>query len=187
MIRSRGGWTLQFEALYVEYYPVLCRFANRYIADRSTSESLVQNVFSKIWERPEVLEDIRSVINYLLTITRNECIDHLRKMRYTTPMSTLSEQQLWMIEERLHSLEVLEAPNPMEEDIIFKLERALSDLPPRQQQILRMYRFEGQSYKEIADQLQISPRTVEAQLRIAMKKLRESMPLMLLIWWKLLS
>ena len=127
------------------------------------------------------------VINYLLTITRNECIDHLRKMRYTTPMSTLSEQQLWMIEERLHSLEVLEAPNPMEEDIIFKLERALSDLPPRQQQILRMYRFEGQSYKEIADQLQISPRTVEAQLRIAMKKLRESMPLMLLIWWKLLS
>ena len=166
---------------------MLCRFANRYLSDREASESLVQNVFSKIWERPGVLDGVRSEINYLLTITRNECINHLRKVRYTTPISTLSEQQLWMIEEHLHSLEALEAPDPMEEDVFIKLERALSELPPRQQQILKMYRFEGNSYKEIADQLQISPRTVETQLRIAMKKLRESMPLMLLIWWKLLS
>ncbi|MDO5035447.1 MAG: RNA polymerase sigma-70 factor [Porphyromonas sp.] len=172
---------IKFEKFYTEYHPILLRFARRYIADQSVAENVVHDLFVKLWEKPELLDGVRSPANYLLTMCRNACIDQLRQDYAIALHSHLSDGEKWLLEERLQALYQMEELSPYDEDVFVQLEQSIAQLPARCQEILRLYRFQGLSYQEIADQLEISPRTVEAQLRIAMQKLREMMPSSLLL------
>lgn len=165
-----------FKELFFEFYPALCVFAQRYVNDLETSEDIVQETFLKVWKNRKTIDIRISFRNFLLTSIRNSCTDYLRKestsTRYTDQMEAQSAS---MSPEDFYTLSELEA----------LLHQALAKLSPDIREVFEMNRFNGLTYREIATQLDVSPKTVEARMSKALKTLRTELkdyyPLLLLL------
>ncbi len=165
-----------FKELFFEFYPALCVFAQRYVNDWETSEDIVQETFLKVWKNRKTIDIRLSFRNFLLTSVRNSCMDYLRKesvtARYTGQVepshASMSPEDFYTLSE----LEVL-------------LHQALEKLSSDVREVFEMNRFNGLTYHEIATQLDVSPKTVEARMSKALKTLRHELkdyyPLLLLL------
>lgn len=151
-----------FELVFNYYYSGLVVYADQIIKNMAVSEDIVQSVFMKLWETREAIE-IRSFRSYFIQCVKNRCIDHLR-----------SQQTKQRLDNRIPDADNL----VMDEDLWTKnelselLENSIEDLPPRCREIFKMSRYENLKIAEIADQLNISKRTVETQISKALKVLR---------------
>jgi RNA polymerase sigma-70 factor (ECF subfamily) len=151
-----------FELVFNYYYSGLVVYADQIIKNMAVSEDIVQSVFMKLWETREAIE-IRSFRSYFIQCVKNRCIDHLR-----------SQQTKQRLDNRIPDANNL----VMDEDLWTKnelselLENSIEDLPPRCREIFKMSRYENLKIAEIADQLNISKRTVETQISKALKVLR---------------
>ena len=151
-----------FELVFNYYYSGLVVYADQIIKNMAVSEDIVQSVFMKLWETREVIE-IRSFRSYFIQCVKNRCIDHIRNqqvkqridIRIPETINLVMEEDLWTKNE-LNEL----------------LENSIEGLPPRCREIFKMSRFENLKIAEIADQLNISKRTVETQISNALKVLR---------------
>ncbi len=151
-----------FELVFNYYYSGLVVYADQIIKNMAVSEDIVQSVFMKLWETREVIE-IRSFRSYFIQCVKNRCIDHIRNQqvkqrvgnRVPETINLMMEEDLWTKNE-LNEL----------------LENSIESLPPRCREIFKMSRFENLKIAEIADQLNISKRTVETQISNALKVLR---------------
>jgi RNA polymerase sigma-70 factor (ECF subfamily) len=162
-MRSKNSHTFsesEFRELYFEYHPVLFRVAMYVLKDEAEAEDVVQETFLKLWK----LNDHKEITNlkaYLISMTRNACLDQIRS----------SDKEREKILELKH--EVTDEEAPEQEDSIRKaLEEAVSQLPPKCRLIFSLSRFEGLSNEEIAEYLDISKRTVETQISLALKAFR---------------
>lgn len=157
-----------FDALFKKYYAQLVRFAIGYVHDGSTSEELVQDVFVKIWENAPRLTISTSVLAYFYGSVRNHCLNYIKhegiKRKYETEQAQKSGQ------ETANSADSVNLP-------VFRqlLNNAIKNLPGKCREIFEMAKFEGLSYEEISNYLEVSVKTVENQMGIALKKLREAM------------
>ncbi len=158
--------TLFMETLFKQYYTLLCRTAVRFTKDTEAAEDLVQEVFCKIWQNREVLEISTSYKAYLVRSVTNQALNYIEKQKRlvlsedTSPFeSTLSANT---------TMELL-AGTEMEG----RIQQALNELPPQCRLIFEMSRFEELTYKEIAETLDLSPKTVENQMGKALRILRE--------------
>ncbi|WP_300598080.1 RNA polymerase sigma-70 factor [Niabella sp.] len=155
-----------FNELMRYYYPGLLSFANSILSDRSLAEEVIQDIFVQVWENKKTLPAINNLSNYLYRAVKYSCFAELAKkkrvhygelgeslvMAYTKPDSRiLSEESLKHIAE------------------------AIGKLPPRCQLIFRLIKDEGLKYSEVASILDISVKTVEAQMTIALKALTLSL------------
>jgi RNA polymerase sigma-70 factor (ECF subfamily) len=154
-----------FEQLFHKYYASLCLFTSQFLHDREKAEEIVQEVFVKIWSKREKLEINTSVRNYLLFSVRNRCLNLLQhekvEKRYSRQAQVGSpyEQDL--------------TPYFMEVGLRQKIEESIGLLPEKRREIFRLSREKGLRYHEIADRLSISVKTVETQMGLALKQLRE--------------
>jgi RNA polymerase sigma-70 factor (ECF subfamily) len=132
------------------------------------AEEIVQDTFVKIWENAGRINIETSIAAYLYTSVRNNSLNHLKHEK---------------IKKKYEQEEAI-APRPedstLEEQVditLFRtlLARALIDLPDKCREIFEMAKFEGLAYDEIAGYLEVSEKTVENQMGIALKKLRESL------------
>jgi RNA polymerase sigma-70 factor (ECF subfamily) len=135
---------------------------------KEVAEEVVQDVFYNIWKNRESIRIRYSVQSYLYRSAYNHSMMHLRKMRREHFMEDLT------------SLEPeLNAPDPAQviqlDEVAELISRTLEKLPERTRQIFRMNRQEGLKYREIAEKLSISEKTVEANMGKALKALRNSM------------
>lgn len=152
-----------FKELFFEFYPSLCVFAGRYISSPETCEDIVQQVFFNIWKNRKTLNIHSSFRNFLLTSVRNSCTDYLRKQsshnKYleNLPLSNFNESP-----EQIYTIKELEE----------MLQAALDKLPPNVQAAFNMSRNQKMTYKEIAAEMNISPKTVESYISRALKLLR---------------
>ena len=152
-----------FRTLFFQFYSPLCVFANRYISDPMVCEDIVQETFSRIWEKRKQIFVTSSFRNFLVTMVRNGCIDYLRKQEQETnwvqwKLEVTSEEtngEIYTLQE-LQNL----------------LEEALKKLPAPIRISFILNRFEGKKYIEIADAQHISVKTVEAHISKALKFLR---------------
>ena len=166
-----------FRSLFFEFFSSLCVFAHRYIDDWATCEDIVQDTFFKIWKNRKSIEISTSSRNFLITSVRNSCIDYLRKQDLV---------RVW--QER----EVLEKSKYTPDDLYSHIEleqmlsAALEKLPENIRNVFELNRFEGKSYKEIAEQQGISVKTVEAHISKALKilrvELKDYLPLLILFF-----
>lgn len=160
--RLKKGDEHAFEIIFKRYYAPMVLFAVNYLHDKDRSESIVQDVFVKLWAN-RLLSDISSLKGYLVVAVRNRCSNELKRQgvirNYTKSFNT----------------EVEEWPRFHEKEFIEKINRTIDELPPRRKKIFRMNRIEGLRYKEIAERLSISPKTVEVQMGKALKYLREKL------------
>ncbi len=168
-----------FEQLFKTHFKALHAYANVTLRDEEQAEEIVQSVFIKLWEKRELLHIDTSVKAYLYRSVHNECLNHIKHIKvkakyeehatYTSPGHTESAAKLLELKE-------LEG----------HIHQALSELPQQCRIIFQMSRFEELKYKEIAEQLNISIKTVENQMGKALKlmraKLRDFLPL-ILIWF----
>ncbi|MDX9881044.1 MAG: RNA polymerase sigma-70 factor [Prolixibacteraceae bacterium] len=156
-----------FRMLYEKYCRQLIRFAASYLPDISDAEEIIQNVFVELWERREQLDPERFVKNYLYRVTVNKVYNHLKRKvverKYLQCLDVLETNTINEAEKKIYREELAGAVNHL-----------LDRLPEQQRVIFYLSRWEGLSHKEIADQLQISVRTVENQVYRAVKYIREN-------------
>lgn len=154
-----------FEKLFKTYFSPLVNFINSKINHLENSEEIVQSTFLKLWENRESLEINTSIKSYLYQSSKNTMIDFIRKSKIVT--SELEE-----------SLENIPDNTEIELDpyvIRSQIELALSDLKEKNQQIFRLNKFEGLTYKEIAKYLDMSERGVEDNIARATKHVKEKL------------
>ena len=151
------------EFLFKKYYSPLCRLAKRLVGDAEAAEDVVQDVFFKLWQDRESREISTSVKAYLYRAVSNKALNYLEKHKKLTPLETaeLPEPTFLPSENSLQTQE-LEA----------KIAEALEALPPACKAVFVLSRYEEMSYREIADALQIAPKTVENQLGKALRHFR---------------
>ncbi len=167
-----------FKVLFFDFFPTLCVFAHRYIDDWNTCEDIVQETFFKIWKNRKTIEINTSSRNFLITSVRNLCVDYIRKQD-----SASMWQEREQAKSQTDSTEDLYSHIELEE----MLTNALSKLPENVKEVFELNRFEGKTYKEIAEQKGISIKTVEAQMTKALKVLRielkDYLPIFILLLW----
>ena len=156
-----------FEKVFRDSYKPLKAYAFRFVNDLATAENMVQDVFLKLWQNRHNLVITTSLVHYLFRSIRNHSLNYLEKTRVRTGY-------LRMQLEKTQDEEDFSAFYP-EIGLLEKIESAISALPPKRQEIFRLAREEGLKYREIADQLDLSVKTVEAQMSLALKQLRESL------------
>lgn len=158
-----------FELLFHTYYKPLCRFAVRYTGTVSLAEEMVQEVFLNIWKQRAEWNPQTSIRAYLYQSVRNQALDHLKHHQ-------VREKYDAEVGHELHQHEFEDEIPYWQSDRFIKLvNQQIEQLPERCRQIFKLHRFDGLTYKEIAEVLQLSTNTVEVQMYRAMKTLRSRM------------
>ena len=165
-----------FEEIYLNYFPRLLRFAKEYVIFDEDAENILQDVFLVLWERRDDLQIYTGLTSYLFTLIKNRCIDHLRrKTNAEKGKKHLQESFISELNMKLYSLEALNQSLLSDERIEEIINEAINSLPEKCREIFIRNKIEGKKYREIADELKISVNTVENQMSIALRKLREQL------------
>lgn len=177
-----GGTAFAFKTLFDQEYSKLCRYALTYLHDSHQAEDVVQETFIKIWERKQEIIDSPDVRFYLITAVRNNCISALRKLKTQSVTFTENTPEP---EPEIHftTRQHLEAAS----DQSRKIANALELLPAKCKEVFLSVKMQGLSYKQTAEMLDISVKTVENQMGKALKVFRENVVLQLLFLTGVLS
>lgn len=153
------------EALFKAYFPMVCKTIYRLVQDAPASEDLAQELFIKIWNKRNNLQDIYFKA-YLHKSAINMALDYLDKTRRKGPHTSLDETMTL----------VQTAPTGQNiQQTKMHIQDAINRLPEKCREIFILSRYEEMSYREIAGALNISVKTVENQVITALKKLRVSL------------
>lgn len=168
---------VDFSKVYITYYPKVLQFARGYVVWEEDAENITQDVFTDIWVRWTFLVDyVTNMDTYLLTLAKNKCIDYLRRRnterRYVDHTQMVSDLEL---ELKAQSLGRLDVHSWEAGEMNLLIHSAIQSLPERCRHIFLMSRLRKLSYREIADELHLSPNTVERQICIALRKLKEKL------------
>jgi|ERR1035437_4016591 RNA polymerase sigma-70 factor (ECF subfamily) len=162
---SKGN-LLAFNTLYNEYSNRLYRFALGYLKSEAEAEELVQEVFTKIWEKRADLKRELSFKSFLFTIAFNIIRRHFRTKAYLSEYfktGVISEPDM-------------QTSQKISYDSLYQyVTELVNQLPERRKEIFIKSRFEGLSINEIAEKLKISHKTVENQLTDALKFIRTNL------------
>lgn len=156
--------TVQFEQVFKEHFKRLHAYASTILKDADDAEEMVQNVFFKLWEKREKLEELQSVAAYLYRAVHNECMNFLKHEKVKTAYEAHA----------VHHGNISSAAEDTagKKELEQRVQSALNDLPEQCRTIFQMSRFEELKYREIADRLGLSVKTVENQMGKALKILR---------------
>jgi RNA polymerase sigma-70 factor (ECF subfamily) len=165
-----------FECLYLFYYPKLVRFSQGYVLSKEDAENIVQDVFLIIWEQRHSLSHLQNPNAYLFKLVKNKCIDFLRhKIMTAEKKQTLQDDCMREYGYNLFAMEQFDENNLAEADIDRLIHESIQSLPEKCREIFILSRFEGMTHQKIADKYRISPSTVNNQITLAMKKLKEKL------------
>ena len=157
-----------FDIIYRKYSKKLYRFAYSIIKDKPDAEGIVHEVFIKVWEKRNKIDEYLSFESYLFTITYNTTISFIRKKakenKYIEYMKSLQNP----------SIQSNIIPEIEYKELKEKSEKIIGLLPSRQKQIYKLSRGEELTYKEIAAKLNISINTVETHMERALKAIRKN-------------
>ncbi|HOK35632.1 MAG TPA: RNA polymerase sigma-70 factor [Paludibacteraceae bacterium] len=164
-----------FSNIYMTFYSPLVRFAMVFVIYKEEAENIVQDLFVGLWEKKESLNCVENLKAYMFTLAKNKCLDYLKhklvKENFIAKAQSFYEQEIALKAQSLESFDVELASEEKVEKIVSE---AIESLPPKCREIFILSRYEGLKYKEISERLNISVNTVETQMRIAFKKLRNS-------------
>jgi RNA polymerase sigma-70 factor (ECF subfamily) len=167
--KIQGGDIREFERLFVKYYEPLCRHADKILKDMDTAEDIVQEFFYNFWKNRESFSPKLSLNAYLYQSIRNNALHYLQHLavRETYAQHVISDFQEPMQEESQEDIEMQELNRA--------IHTTLQQMPERCSRIFRMNRFEGKKYREIAEILSVSVKTVEADMGKALQFFRKSL------------
>ena len=154
-----------FQELYYLLYKELFRFATVFVYEKVLAEEVIQDVFAKMWLQREKLADIHNLKVYLYSSVKNAAINYRKKY----PLQSLADPDLSAME--------LSYKTPTPEDLMISaqmlafINKAIHSMPPQCKLVFLLVKADRLKYKEVAHVLNISIKTVETQMSIALKKL----------------
>ncbi len=155
-----------FEILFKEHYSVLCAYAYGFVADYSLSEDIVQEVFSKLWIDKQKVKINSSIKAYLYKAVRNAAFNYLKHQKVVQQYEAVNKDD----RNEAGQDEVL-----VRKELNSKIHTAINKLSTERRKIFLMSRIDGLKYKEIAEKLSISIKTVENQMGKALACLRKDL------------
>ncbi|MEW6196106.1 MAG: RNA polymerase sigma-70 factor [Bacteroidota bacterium] len=142
------------ETLYRRYFHMLCSFAHKYVRSNLISEEVVSDVFLYIWLKREEMKIPNNLRAYLFTAVKNRSMNYLQS-------DNRHFEDIYFVEKN-RSLSADSADSHiLQQELEDEIEKIISQLPPKRQLIFRMNRIDGLKYKEIAQVLSITVRTVQ--------------------------
>ncbi len=161
---ARGDQTA-FDRIFRGFYLPLVNFAVDLVKQRPVAEEIVSDVFVSLWKKREEILLIEKLRVFLFVAVKNRCYNHLRDHSFLT------------VSVEADNIATLTSSYDPEEDLAFRelkhrIHQAVECLPAQCKQIFKLVREDGLKFREVAEILQVSPRTVETQLYRAVKKIR---------------
>ncbi|WP_020529784.1 RNA polymerase sigma-70 factor [Flexithrix dorotheae] len=154
-----------FNYIFDHYYAMLCVFANKIVGDFDTAEDIVQGLILKLWEERDSIQIKSSLKAYLFQAVKNKCYNHVKQFQVRNEINQKLIEEINQNVENAFAIEELSQ----------KIYLAIASLPPQCRKIFKLSRFSGLKHQEIADQYQISVKTVKAQISKALQILREQL------------
>ena len=168
LLRQMKEWDSQtaFRQFYDMTYDRLFRIAYFYLHCEEWAQEVVLDIFLKLWNQRETLPEVNSIEDYCFVLTKNASLNYLEKeQRRENHFDSASPEV------------VNDAPSPEEllitEELFARYVKALDRLPDKCREIFIRIREEKQSYAQVAEALNISTKTVDAQLQKATKRMKE--------------
>ncbi|MDO5663733.1 MAG: RNA polymerase sigma-70 factor [Bacteroidia bacterium] len=161
----------QFEKFFTLYFPKVKNFAAMLLKSDFEAEDIAQDIFMKLWNAPDLwINDYKSAEGYLYAMTKNQILDLIKHKK--VERAYRDEK----IEDYMLSGD-LDNQNPLDtlyyEEVKLLILLALEQMPEKRKQVFTMSRFEKMSNQEIADQLNLSVRTVEHHIYLALSDLKK--------------
>jgi RNA polymerase sigma-70 factor (family 1) len=157
-----------YKQLFIIFQPSLIVFANSIIKSKEISEEIVSDVFLKIWEKRHSLDKVENLKFYLFTAVKNRAINKLQDVKRNTSIS-IDETSV-----EFTSLYHDPEQKMISAEMVAQIQAIIRNLPPRCQLIFKLVKEDGLKYKEVAELLQLSIKTVENQMTIALRKIGEA-------------
>jgi RNA polymerase sigma-70 factor (family 1) len=158
-----------FELLFAACYPKLLNFCLLYVLRKELAEEVVSDIFVKCWMDRQQLQEVHNPEVYLFVAVKNQALNYLKKFSHyhVVPVGDMEMSS------------IVRPPDPAQHverrELFFRLNEAISMLPRQCQLVFRLIKEDGMKYKEVAEILHISPRTVQTQLFRAISRLRETL------------
>ncbi len=160
---SRENDQRSFEKLFQLYFSKLYRFAYTFLKDREVAEEVIEDVFVKVWQNRRKLIAIKDINLYLYAAVKNQCLNKIKQNK--------SRQNL----NRFFPKEQVDLIDPEKKLLIDELKAEIRDavdlLPPKCKMTFKLLKEEHISYKDAAVLLGVSPKTIEAQMNTAIRKI----------------
>ena len=157
-----------FKQFFDHLYPRFYRLAFYYVRSEVLSEELVSDVFLKIWNNRKKLPEIERLDVYFFQSVKNQAFTYLKR-----------EAKLPYEDERTLKSSRIEYNQPenllIARELAAKIEEAIGQLPGKCEMIFRLVREDGMCYKDVAELMDIAPKTVENQMHIALKKIKTTL------------
>ena len=158
----------KFEILFREYFTGLSSFARKYTGDLDSAKEIVHGVFIRIWENRSEFDWDKPAKSYLFTSVYNRSLNYVRDNKKFIRHEAVSGNAL-ITDEAVFNDSFAAA------ELEDRINQALKKLPEKCREIFELSRFENKKYTEIADQLNISVKTVETQMSKALHVLKEEL------------
>ena len=152
-----------FDTLFRRYYPMLCAYGHRFV-ELEDAEEIVEDSLLWIWENRETLVIESSLNSYLFKMVYRRALNKLAHIDATQRADTRFYEEM---QEMLQDTDLYQV-----EELTQRIKDAIATLPESYREAFVMHRFRDMSYKEIAEILGISPKTVDYRIQQALKQLR---------------
>jgi RNA polymerase sigma-70 factor (ECF subfamily) len=162
----------QLEKLFDDYYTAVLLYCISIVKDKHDAEDIVQQAFISLWRKTDSIDFHTSARAYLYRSVYNASLDWIKHQKVRK-----------RYENEVKNYPIVHAVNNEERDLSGKIVAAIDDLPDQCRRIFKMNRYDQLRYKDIAETLQISEKTVEKHmvkaLRILRERLKDYLPLIL--------
>lgn len=159
-----------FEKVYRYYYPRLNYFSRQYLLDAEASKNIVQDVFTELWDKRQALRSDTNLQAWLFTVTRNKSLKIISQLKSRQNYDNFIKAR--QLDVNYKSLSEFDTSNLVFEELQAQIQAALEKLSPACRKVFEMSRFEDKKNREIAEELNLSIKTVEAQISKALRSLK---------------
>ena len=160
----KNGDKQAFKYVFDTYFTVLCRFMYLYLGDTQEAEDIASDIFASVWENRKKLEIRLTFKAYLFQAAKNRCLNVIRDRKATVSLDDINGQDTPQVS-ITDSLETEELNNLIQEAIL--------SLPEKCREVFLQSRTKNLTNQEIAESMDISVKTVEAQITKALKQIRK--------------
>ena len=159
----KNGDEKAFDILFRKYYPMLCAYGHKFV-ELEDAEECVQDAMLWIWENREVVVIQSSLSSYLFSIVHHRALNRITQKEVKVRAENYFYQEMQSLIEDTNFYQI--------EELTKRIQTAVASLPDSYREAFVMHRFKDMSYKEIAELLGVSPKTIDYRIQQALKQLR---------------